>query len=90
MANKLKSKSLVLENIIEDLDEQLSSIPSHDFDGCPIEESMQFDNYIDGIANIRFIDGIGRKHYPINKTIATILVYDELKLREDNTNNGDK
>lgn len=84
MTHKLKSKSQHLKDITSDLDEQLSSIPSHDFDSVPIEDSMQFDTYVDGVANISFIDGIGRKHYPINKTLALLLVYDELKGREEN------
>lgn len=80
---KQKSKSLILKDIISDLDEQLAAIPSHDFDGAPIEDSMQFDTYIDGIANINFVDNIGRRHYPIDKTIATILVFDELEERKN-------
>ena len=40
---KLKSKSTLLENIINDLDEQLAAIPTHDFDGTPIEDSLHFD-----------------------------------------------
>jgi hypothetical protein len=80
---KQKSKSLILKDIISDLDEQLAAIPSHDFDGAPIEDSMQFDTYIDGIANINFVDKIGRRHYPIDKTIATILVFDELEERKN-------
>jgi len=80
---KQKSKSLILKDIISDLDEQLAAIPSHDFDGAPIEDSMQFDTYVDGIANINFVDNIGRRHYPIDKTIATILVFDELEERKN-------
>ena len=40
MKNK-KSKSLVLDSIITEVDEQLGLIPSHDFDGSPIEDSLQ-------------------------------------------------
>jgi len=80
---KQKSKSLILKDIISNLDEQLAAIPSHDFDGAPIEDSMQFDTYVDGIANINFVDNIGRRHYPIDKTIATILVFDELEERKN-------
>ena len=68
---------------MSDIDEQLAAIPSHDFDGTPIEDSMQFEMYIDGIANINFTDEINRKHYPINKTIATILVFDEIETRKN-------
>lgn len=93
---KQKSKSLILKNIISDLDQQLAAIPSHDFDGSPIEDSLQFDTYVDGIANVNFVDNIGRRHYPIDKTIATILVFDEIEERknqptkEDITNDSRK
>tara|TARA_R100001086_G_C11793293_1_gene246871 strand:- start:731 stop:1021 length:291 start_codon:yes stop_codon:yes gene_type:complete len=80
MKNK-KSKSLILDSIISEVDEQLGLIPSHDFDGSPIEDSLHMDMYIDSITNIYFVDGLGRKHYPFDKTIATYLVEDELKCR---------
>lgn len=80
MKNK-KSKSLVFDNIIEEVDKQLAAIPTNDFDGSPIEESLQMDMLVDGISGIHFIDAINRKHYPFNKTIATILVEDELECR---------
>tara|TARA_Y100000114_G_scaffold135048_1_gene135681 strand:+ start:92 stop:379 length:288 start_codon:yes stop_codon:yes gene_type:complete len=89
MANKYLSKSPMLKNIIEELDEQLSNVPSHDWDGTPMEDSMQFDACVDSVANVSFRDGFGRKHYPINKTIATVLVYDELNEKKE-TNNGDE
>lgn len=87
---KQQSKSLILENLIQEVNAQLAAIPTNDFDGAPIEDSMNLDMYIDGVANIHFIDGIGRKHYPINKTIATILVEDELKERNNQPTEEDK
>ena len=78
---KQKSKSLILNNIISEVDQQLSLIPSHDWDGSPIEDSLHMDMLVDGISAIHFVDGIGRKHYPFNKTVATILVEDELECR---------
>ena len=81
MKNK-KSKSLVFDNIMTEVDEQLSKLPSNHFDGSRIQDSLHMDMYVDAIANTHFVDGIGRKHYPFNKTIATILVEDELKCRE--------
>ena len=89
MKNK-KSKSLVLDSIITEVDEQLGLIPSHDFDGSPIEDSLHMDMYVDAIADIHFIDNIGRKHYPFNKTIATYLVEDELQCRFDEPTEEDK
>ena len=81
MKNK-KSKSLVLDSIMTDLDKQLAAVPTYDFDGSPIEDSLHFEMLVDGIAGVHFIDSINRKHYPINKTIATILIEDELECRK--------
>jgi hypothetical protein len=44
---------------------------------------MHLDMYIDGVANINFTDEINRKHYPVNKTLATILVFDEIETRKN-------
>ena len=82
MKNK-KSKSLILDSIITEVDEQLGLIPSHDFDGSPIEDSLHMDMYVDAIANIHFIDKLDRKHYPFSKTVATYLVEDELECRSN-------
>ena len=87
---KLKSKSNLLENIITNLDEQLAAIPTHDFDGTPIEDSLHLDMLIDGVANISFYeDNSFRKQYPINITIATLLVEDELYERNNQPNKED-
>ena len=61
MKNK-KSKSLILDNIMTEVDEQLAAVPTADFDGSPIEDSLHMDMLVDGIAAIHFVDGIGRKH----------------------------
>ena len=73
-----------------EVDEQLALLPSNDFDGSPIEDSLHMDMYIDAIADVHFVDGIGRKHYPFNKTIATILVEDELECRLNKPTEEDK
>lgn len=78
---KLKSKSLLFESIIDETDKQLAAIPTNEPDGSPTAQSLNLDMYIDSIANISFTDGINRKHYPFEKTIATILVEDELESR---------
>tara|TARA_R110002012_G_scaffold168264_1_gene331690 strand:+ start:534 stop:824 length:291 start_codon:yes stop_codon:yes gene_type:complete len=80
MKNK-KSKSLILDNIMTEVDEQLSLVPTNDFDGSPIEDSLHMDMYVDSISAIHFVDGLGRKHYPFNKTIATYLIEDEIQCR---------
>ena len=36
----------------------------------------------DAIADVHFTDGLNRKHYPFNKTMATILLEDELECRQ--------
>jgi hypothetical protein len=87
---KRKSKSLVLDSIMTEVDEQLSLLPTNDFDGSPIQDSLHMDMYVDAIANTHFVDGIGRKHYPFNKTIATILVEDELECRNLEPTQEDK
>ena len=79
---KQKSKSQILETIFEQVDEQLSLIPDYDWDGSIIQDSMHFDMYVDAIADVHFTDGLNRKHYPFNKTMATILLEDELECRQ--------
>ena len=59
MKNK-KSKSLVLDSIMTDLDKQLAAVPTYDFDGSPIEDSLHFEMLVDGIAGVHFIDSINR------------------------------
>jgi len=66
-----------------ELDEQLAAVPTADFDGSPIEDSLHMDMLVDGISAIHFVDGIGRRHYPINKTIATIILYITKTVKEN-------
>lgn len=87
---KLKSKSLILNNIIAEADKQLAAIPEFDASGTPIEFTTEYDMYIDGIANISFIEGENHKHYPFDKTIATLLVEDELEKRNEEPTQEDK
>ncbi len=88
---KLKSKSTILENIITDLDEQLAAIPTFDWTGAPIEDSLQLDMIIDGVRNIYFCEGNWeKKHYPIDRTIATLLVENELYERKQQPTEEDK
>ena len=42
---KLKSKSLILDNIIDEVDEQLSAVPTNYFDGTPIRRFNR-DGYV--------------------------------------------
>ena len=79
---KQKSKSQILETIFEQVDEQLALVQEYDWDGSIIQDSMHFDMYVDAIADVHFTDGLNRKHYPFNKTMATILLEDELECRQ--------
>ena len=83
MRMKQKSNSSILNNIMTTVDEQLATIPSSEADGTPIEDSMNFEMYIDGITNISFKDKVGRQHHPFTKTVASILVFDELEERNN-------
>jgi hypothetical protein len=80
---KQKSKSLILNQMMSDTDEKLAAIPEFDASGTPIEFTTDYDMYIDGIANIKFIEGDNHIHYPFDKTIATLLVEDELEQRNN-------
>ena len=80
---KQKSKSLILEQITTEAYEKLAAIPEFDASGTPIEFTTDYDMYIDGIANIKFIEGENHIHYPFDKTIATLLVEDELEQRNN-------
>jgi len=80
---KQKSKSLILNQIITEADEKLAAIPDFDATGTPVEFTTDYDMYIDSIANIKFIEGENHIHYPFDKTIATLLVEDELEQRNN-------
>jgi len=80
---KIKSKSLILKDIISQTDKQLAAIPEFDASGTPIEFTTEYDMYIDSVANIKFNEGENHIHYPFDKTIATLLVEDELQERKE-------
>lgn len=84
---KLKSKSSVLQNIISEVDQQLSAIPAHDWDGCPSQDSLEFDTWVDAIKDITVTDESGKVHKPFKECIAQILVHDEITNKQ---NNGEK
>ena len=86
---KLKSKSSLFHTIIERVDQQLASIPLTDAQGTPLEDSTDFDMYVDGIKGMKLTNAVGTVVYPFSTTIATQLVYDELAERREQSN-GDK
>tara|TARA_R100000656_G_scaffold118404_1_gene92031 strand:+ start:433 stop:693 length:261 start_codon:yes stop_codon:yes gene_type:complete len=78
---KIKSKSSLWHNIIEQVDEQLSRIPSHDADGTPLEDSIRFDDYKDSLKELKIKTEDNKEINPIHTTLANHLVYDELASR---------
>ena len=86
---KLKSKSSLLNTIIGKVDQQLARIPLNDPSGSPLEDSTDFDMYVDAIKEMKFTNGAGTVVHPFSTTIATALVYDELAERREQSN-GDK
>jgi len=86
---KLKSKSSLLNTIIGKVDQQLARIPLNDPSGCPLEDSTDFDMYVDSIKGIKLTNGAGTIIHPFSTSLATQLVYDELAERREQSN-GDK
>tara|TARA_R110000824_G_scaffold232752_1_gene420889 strand:+ start:1343 stop:1615 length:273 start_codon:yes stop_codon:yes gene_type:complete len=86
---KLKSKSSLFHTIIGKVDQQLASIPLHDSQGTPLEDSTDFDMHVDGIKGLKLTNPVGKIVHPFSTTIATELVYDELFERREQ-GNGDK
>ena len=66
------------------MDDRLASIPSVDTEGCDVEDSLIFDSCVSSLENSNTRDKDGRYHYPIDKTLAITLIYDELKTRRKN------
>tara|TARA_Y100000114_G_C11715458_1_gene305689 strand:+ start:435 stop:689 length:255 start_codon:yes stop_codon:yes gene_type:complete len=83
---KLKSKSILLKDTIEKVDEQLATIPTHDIQGCPVEDSTDFSMYVDSICEIKIMDESGKEHNPISNGFATALVHDEIKTKQQEDN----
>ena len=86
---KLKSKSSLFHTIIGKVDQQLANIPLHDSQGTPLEDSTDFDMYVDAIKNLRLINAKGTVVHPFSTSIATQLIYDELEEKRVQSN-GDK
>ena len=80
---KLKSKSSLFQNIITEVDQQLSLIPEHDSDGTQLEDSMSFDTYRDSLKELTLTTANGKKIQPIHTSLATDLVHDELATRRE-------
>ena len=78
---KIKSKSSLWHNIIEEVDQQLSLIPSQDVDGTPLEDSIRFDDYKDGLKELKIKTEDNKEISPIHTALANQLVFDELASR---------
>ena len=84
---KLKSKSPLLNTIISKVDDLLSKIPSLDQAGGSLEDSLDFDQYVDSIKELQLKDETGTNLHPFSTYVASRLVYDELAARRDEKNN---
>ena len=85
----LKSKSTLLKTIITQADSVLTSIPTYDHDGMPVEDSCIFDSYISSLTDIKIKNGKGETVMPIDIPLASALIYDEMQERREQSN-GDK
>ena len=83
---KLKSKSSLFHTIIERIDQQLASMPLNDSDGAPLEDSTDFDIYVDAIKEMKLTNAKGEIVHPFSTSLATQLVYDELAERREQSN----
>jgi len=83
---KLKSKSSLFHTIIERIDQQLASMPLNDSDGAPLEDSTDFDIYVDAIKEMKLTNAKGEIVHPFSTSLATQLVYDELAERREQGN----
>lgn len=83
---KLKSKSPLLNTIISTVDDLLSKIPTLDQSGGALEDSLDFDQYVDSIKNLQLKDETGTNLHPFSTYVSTRLVYDELAARRDDKN----
>ena len=83
---KLKSKSSLFHTIIERIDQQLASMPLNDSEGAPLEDSTDFDTYVDAIKEMKLTNAKGEIVHPFSTAVATQLVYDELAERREQGN----
>jgi hypothetical protein len=83
---KLKSKSSLFHTIIERIDQQLASMPLNDSEGAPLEDSTDFDIYVDAIKEMKLTNAKGEIVHPFSTSLATQLVYDELAERREQGN----
>ena len=86
---KIKCKSPLFHSIIEKVDEQLDKVPVNDAQGSPLEDSTDFDMYVDAIKNLRLINAKGTVVHPFSTSISTQLIYDEIEEKREQSN-GDK
>ena len=63
---KLKSKSPLLNTIISTVDDLLSKIPTLDQSGGALEDSLDFDQYVDSIKNLQLKDETGTNLHPFS------------------------
>jgi len=79
----LKSKSTLLKTIITQADSVLTSIPTYDHEGMPVEDSCDLDNYIASITDLEITNGKGEIIRPFSLPLASALIYDEMEERRE-------
>jgi len=81
LGKELQSTSPFFKRIIQSVDEALSQVPTHDNEGCDIEDSMHFDTYVSSLTSVSIKEESGNRVYPIDDPLAIKLIYDEVKTR---------
>jgi len=61
-------------------------VSSHDHDAAALEDSMDFDQYVDSIKELKLQDETGATLNPFSTYVARRLVHDELAARRDEKN----
>ena len=51
----------------------------HTIAGTPMQDSTWMSMHIDALKDIEVVDELGKKHNPINESVATTLVFDEIQ-----------
>jgi hypothetical protein len=54
--------------------------------GSPLEDSTDFDMYVDAIKGLRLMNAKGTVIHPFSTSIATQLIYDELEGKREQSN----
>lgn len=82
MKVQLQSKSKILQEIIQKIDQILQKVPANDYMGNPIEDSNEFGRYQGELKKIFYSTEDGNTFSFIDNDFAARLIYDELVNRK--------